>query len=327
MAKFPRRRLLHLVAGATVLPPLLSRIVYAQSYPSRPVHIIVGLAAGSAADIMARLIGQNLSERLGKPFVIENRAGAGGSLAAEAVARASPDGYTLLLNGSQDAVTATVYQKLNYNFIRDLAPVASIASGPLVLVVNPSFPARTVPEFIEYAKANPGMINFGSAGIGTVAQMAGELFKAMAGVNLVHVPYKGMAQALNDLLGGQVQAAFSTMPPAIGHIKSGRLRALAVTSKARYEALPDLPTIGDFLPGYEASFTVGLSAPKSVAVEIIEKLNKETNAILAEPSMKVRLADLGGEPIAMSPADFGKLLADEAEKWAKVVRTANIKPE
>ena len=297
MAKFPRRRLLHLVAGATVLPPLLSRIVYAQSYPSRPVHIIVGLAAGSAADIMARLIGQSLSERLGKPFVIENRTGAGGSLAAEAVARASPDGYTLLLNGSQDAVTATVYQKLNYNFIRDLAPVASIASGPLVLVVNPSFPARTVPEFIEYAKANPGMINFGSAGIGTVAQMAGELFKAMAGVNLVHVPYKGMAQALNDLLGGQVQAAFSTMPPAMGHIKSGGLRALAVTSKARYEALPDLPTIGDFLPGYEASITVCLSAPKNIPAGIVDKLNKETNAALADPAVKAKLANLGVVPI------------------------------
>ena len=211
-----------------------------QGFATRDIgfHIIVGLAAGSASDIMARLIGQSLSERLGKPFVIENRPGAGGSIAAEAVARASPDGYTLLLNGSADAVTATVYQQLNYNFIRDFAPVASIASGPLVLVVNPSFPSRTIPEFIEYAKANPGKINFGSAGIGTVAQMAGELFKAMAGVNLVHVPYKGMAQALTDLLGGQVQAAFSTMPPAIGHIKAGRLRALAVTSKARYEALP-----------------------------------------------------------------------------------------
>ena len=276
---------------------------------------------------MARLIGQSLSERLGKPFVIENRVGAGGSLAAEVVARASPDGYTLLLNGSQDAVSATMYQKLNYDFIRDFAPVASIANGPLVLVVNPSFPARTVPEFIAYAKANPGKINFGSAGVGTVAQMGGELFKAMAGVNLVHVPYKGMALALNDLLGGQVQAAFSTMPPAIGHIKAGRLRALAVTSKARYEALPDLPTIDDFLPGYEASITVGLVAPKNVAVEIIEKLNKETNAILADPSMKVRLTDLGSEPMAMSPANFGKVLADEAEKWAKVIRTENIKPE
>ena len=324
--KLPRRKFLHLTAGIAALP-VAPDLALAQAYPSRPVHIIVGLAAGSAADIMARLIGQSLSERLGKPFVIENRTGAGGSLAAETVARASPDGYTLLLNGSQDAVTATVYPKLNYNFIRDFAPVASIASGPLVLVVNPSFPAKTIPEFIQYAKANPGKINFGSAGIGTVAQMGGELFKVMAGVNLVHVPYKGMAQALTDLLGGQVQAAFSTMPPAVGHIKAGRLRALAVTSKARYEALPDLPTIGDFLPGYEASITVGLGAPKNVAAEIIEKLNKETNAILADPSMKVRLADLGSEPMAMSPADFGKLLADEAEKWAKVIRTANIKPD
>ena len=324
--KLPRRTFLHLAAGAAALSAL-PHGASALDYPSRPVHIIVGLAAGSAADIMARLIGQSLSERLGKPFVIENRAGAGGSLAAEAVARASPDGYTLLLNGSQDAVTATVYQKLNYNFIRDFAPVASIASGPLVLVVNPSFPARTVPEFIAYAKANPGKINFGSAGVGTVAQMGGELFKAMAGVNLVHVPYKGMAPALNDLLSGQVQAAFSTMPPAMGHIQAGRLRALAVTSASRFEALPDLPTIGDFLPGYEATITVGLSAPKNTPVEIVDRLNKATNAALADPGMKAKLAGLGVVPLSMAAADYGKLIADETEKWAKVIRAAGIKAE
>jgi tripartite-type tricarboxylate transporter receptor subunit TctC len=324
--KLPRRRFLHLAAGAAALPAL-PRSASALDYPARPVHIIVGFAPGSAADIIARLISQRLSERLGQPFVVENRGGAGGTLGAEAVAHASPDGYTLLLSGSQDAATATLYEKLNYNFIRDIAPVASIASGPLVLVVDPSFPAKTVPEFIAYAKANPGKISFGSASTGTVAHMAGELFKIMAGINMVHVPYRGLAPALNDLLGGQVQAVFSTTPPAMGHIQAGRLRALAVTSAMRFEALPDLPTIGDFLPGYEATITVGLSACKNTPVEIINRVNKETNAALADPDMKAKLAGLGVVPLSMAAADYGKLIADETEKWGKVIRAANIKLE
>ena len=322
--KIPRRAFLRLAAGAVVLPAL-PRIALAETYPSRPVHIVVGFAAGSASDIVARLIGQRLSERLGQPFVIENKGGAGGTLGAETVVRASPDGYTLLACSSADAVNATLYDKLNFIFLRDTVPVASIASGPLVLVVNPSFPAKTVPEFIAYAKANPGKINFGSAGIGTVVHVAGELFKAMAGVNMVHVPYRGLAPALIDLMGGQVQAVFSTMPPAIKFVEAGKLRALAVTSKARYEALPDLPAVGDFLPGYESTITFGLSAPKNTPAEIIEKLNKETNAALADPRFKARLADLGTVDVPMTSAAFGKLLADETEKWGKVIRAANIK--
>jgi tripartite-type tricarboxylate transporter receptor subunit TctC len=324
--KIPRRQFLHLAAGAAALPAA-SRFAWAQTYPSRPVHIIVGFAPGSAADILARLIGKSLSERLGQPFVTENRGGAGGTLGAEAVVRAPPDGYTLLFCGSPDTFNATLYNKLSFNFIGDIAPVASISRGPLALVVDPSFPARTIPEFIAYTKANPDKVNFASAGTGTVAHMAGELFMAIAGVKLVHVPYRGLGQAMTDLLGGQVQAIFSTMPPAIGHIKAGKLRALAVTSAMRSPALPDLPTIGDFLPGYEATLLQGLGAPKNVPAEIIDRLNKETNAALADPAMKARLADLGSEPLAMAPADFGRLLADEAEKWAKVIRTANLKPE
>ena len=322
--KLPRRKFLHLAAGAVALP-VLSRIAQAQSYPSRPVRIVVGFASGSASDIIARLIGQRLSERLGQPIVIENRGGAGGSLGAEAVVRAPPDGYTLLLCGSADAINATVYEKLSFNFIRDIAPVGSIAHGPLVLVMHPSFPAKTVPEFIAYAKANPGKVSFGSAGIGTVAQLAGELFKAMAGVDLVHVPYRGLAPAITDLIGGQVQAVFSTMPPAIAQVRAAKLRALAVTSAKRSEALPDLPTIGDFLPGYEATLMNGLGAPKNTPAEIIERLNKEINAALADPGIKARLADLGNVPVSMASADFGKFLAGETEKWAKVIRKANIK--
>jgi tripartite-type tricarboxylate transporter receptor subunit TctC len=291
------------------------------------VRIVVGFASGSAGDILARLIGQSLSERLSQPFVIENRGGAGGSLGAEAVVRAPPDGYTLLSCSSADAVNATIYDKLNFVFLRDIAPVASIARGPLVLVVLPSFPAKTIPEFITHTKANPGKVNFGSAGVGTVAHLAGELFNAMAGVNMVHVPYRGLAPALTDLIGGQVQAVFGTMPPAIKHIRADKLRALAVTSAMRSEALPDLPTIGDFLPGYEATLMAGLGAPKNTSAEIVERLNKETNAALADPGMKSRLADLGNVPVAMTPADFGKFLADETEKWAKVIKFAGIKPE
>jgi tripartite-type tricarboxylate transporter receptor subunit TctC len=324
--KLPRRGFLHLAASAAAL--LVSpRIAHAQTYPSRPVRIIVGFAPGSAADILSRLIGKSLSERLGQPFVIENRGGAGGTLGAEAVVRATPDGYTLLFCGSPDTFNATLYDKLSFNFIGDIAPVASISRGPLVLVVAPSFPAKTIGEFIAYTKANPEKVNFASAGTGSVAHMAGELFMAMAGVKLVHVPYRGLGQAMTDLLGGQVQAIFSTMPPAIGHINAGRLRALAITSAMRSPVLPDLPTIGDVLPGYEATLLQGLGAPKSVPAGIIDRLNREANAALADPAMKARLADLGSEPVAMAPADFGQLLAAEAEKWAKVIRTANLKPE
>jgi tripartite-type tricarboxylate transporter receptor subunit TctC len=322
--KIPRRTFLRLAASAAALPAV-PRIALAETYPSRPVHIVVGFAAGSASDIVTRLIGQSLSERLGQQFIIENRGGAGGTLGAEAVAHASPDGYTLLASGSQDAVTATLYDKLTYNFLRDIAPVASIASGPLILVVNPSFPAKTVPEFIAFAKANPRKINFGSAGTGSVAHMAPELFKVMANVDMVHVPYRGLAPALNDLLGGQVQVVFSTMPPAVGHIKAGKLRALAVTSKARYQALPDLPTIGEFLPGYEASITLGLSAPKHTPSEIVNKLNSDTNAALADPRIRTKLSNFGVVPLPMTPAAYGKFLADETEKWGKVIRAANIK--
>jgi tripartite-type tricarboxylate transporter receptor subunit TctC len=320
----PRRTFLRLAVSAAALTQV-SNAVRAQAYPSRPVHIVVGFAAGSAADIIARLIGQRLSERLGQPFVIKNRPGAGGSVGAETVGHASPDGYTLLLCSVVDVINVTLHDDLNFNFSRDIVPVASIAYGPLVLVVNPSFPAKTVPEFIAYAKANPGKINFGSAGAGTVAHLAGELFKTKAGVNLVHVPYRGLAPALTDLIGGRVQAIFSTMPPAIKLVKAGKLRALAVTSKAHFEALADVPCVGDFLPGYEATLVLGLGAPKSVPAEIVAALNKEINAILADPEMKSRLAALGNVPVPMTSADFSKVLASETEKWGKVVREANIK--
>jgi tripartite-type tricarboxylate transporter receptor subunit TctC len=324
--KLPRRQFLHLVAGAAAISAF-SRIAGAQPYPTRPVRIVVGFGSGSAFDILARLIGQCLSDRLGQPFVIENRGGAGGNLATEAVVRALPDGYTLLLCGSPDAINATLYDKLTFNFIRDIAPIAGIARGPNVLVVHPSFPAKTVPEFITHAKVNPGKVDFASAGIGSVSHMAGEQFKAMAGVNLVHVPYRGLAPALTDLLGGQVQALFSTMPPSIEYVRAGRLRALAVTSATRSEGLPDLPTIADFLPDYEASLMTGLGAPRNTRAEIVERLNKEINAALADPGMKARLADLGNVPMPMTSADFGNLIAEEAGKWAKVIKFANIKPE
>jgi len=321
-----RRQFLHLAAGAATLPAA-SRFAWAQAYPTRPVRIIVGFGSGSAFDILARLIGQSLSDRLGQPFIIENRGGAGGNLATEAVVRAPADGYTLLLCGSPDTINATLYEKLNFNFIHDIAPVASVARGPNVLVVHPSFPAKTIPEFITHAKANPAKISFASAGIGSVSHMAAELFKAMAGVDMVHVPYRSVAPALTDLIGGQVQAIFSTTPPSIEHIRAGKLRALAVTSTTRSDVLPDLPTIGDFLPGYEATLLTGLGAPKNTPPEIVERLNKEISAALTDPGMKARLADLGNVPMTMTPASFGKLIADETEKWARVIRTANIKPE
>jgi tripartite-type tricarboxylate transporter receptor subunit TctC len=324
--KLPRRKFLHLAAGAAALPAV-SRVAWAQTYPTRPVRLIVPVAPAGASDITARLIGQWLSERLGQPFIIENRPGAGNSIGTEAVVRAPADGYTLLLVGGFNAVNATFYDKLNYNFIRDIAPVASIVRTPFVMVVNPSVPAKSVPEFIAYAKANPGRITFGSAGIGGSNHLAGELFKFMAGVNMVHVPYRGIAPALNDLLGGQVQVTFASMPSSIEYISAGRLRALAVTTVSRAEALQDIPTVGEFVPGYEASAWFGIGAPKATPAEIIEKLNKEVNAALADPRMKARIVDLGGDVLALSPADFGKLIADETEKWGKVIRALNIKAD
>jgi len=320
-----RRAFLHLITGAA-LTSMLPGTARAQAYPSRPVRIIVGFAAGSASDILSRLIAQPLSDRLGQPFIVENHGGAGGTLAADMVVRAPADGYTLLYCGNADAVSASMYNKLNYNFLRDIAPIASTARGPLVLVVHPSFPANTVAEFITYAKSNPGKVTFASAGIGTVAHMAGELFMAKAGVKLVHVPYRGLGPAMTDLLGGQVQAIFSTMPPAIAHVRAGRLRALAVTSTARSEALPDLPTIGDFLSGYEASLLNGIGCPRQTPAEVIDKLNEEINAIIAQPAMKARLADLGNVPVAMTPREFSKVLADETEKWGNLIRANHIQP-
>jgi tripartite-type tricarboxylate transporter receptor subunit TctC len=325
--KLPRRRqFLHLAAGAAVLPAV-SHIARAQTYPTRPVRIIVGFAPGGTGDIIARLMGQWLSERLGRPFVIENRSGGATNIATETVVRAPADGYTLLLVGSTQAINATLYNKLNFHFIRDITPVAGIVVGPSVMVVNPSVPATTVPEFIAYAKANAGKLNMASGGIGSVGHVSGELFKMMAGINIGHVPYRGGGPALTDLLAGQVQVYFSPLPAAIEYIRAGKLRALAVTTAARSEALPDIATVGEFVPGYEASTWQGIGAPKATPAEIVEQLNREINAGLADPRMKARLAELGGTVLPGSPSDFGKFLADETEKWAKVVKFAGIKPE
>jgi tripartite-type tricarboxylate transporter receptor subunit TctC len=324
--KLSRRRLLHLAAGAAALPAV-SRFAWAQSYPARPVRLVVGFAAGGAVDIVARLMGQWLTKRLGQQFVIENRPGAGNNIATEAVVNAPPDGYTILMVANPNAVNATLYDKLNFNFVRDIAPVASIIRQPQVMLVNPSFPAKAIPEFIAYAKANPGKINMASAGNGSTPHVSGELFKIMAGVNMVHVPYRGGAPALTDLLGGQVQVFFGAVPPSIEYIRAGKLRALAVTTATRSEALPDIPTVSEFVPGYEASGWYGIGVPKNTPVEIVDKLNMEINAALADPKMKARLADLGGEVLAGSPADFRKLIADETEKWAKVIKVAGIKPD
>ena len=324
--KLPRRNFLHLAAGAAALPAV-SRIAMAQTYPSRPVRLIVTTAAGGSPDIIARLIGQWLSERLGQPIIVDNRPGAGTNIGTEIGVRAPPDGYTLLMALSANAINATVYDKLPFNFIRDTAPVASIASIPLIMEVNPSVPAKTVPEFIAYAKANPGKINMASGGSGTPAHVAGELFKMMAGINMVHVPYRGEGLALPDLISGQLQALFGVMPASLGYIKAGKLRALAVTTAKRQELLPDVPTVGEFLPGYEARGWYGIVGPKATPVNIIEKLNQEINAALADPSMKTRLTDLGCAVFAGSPADFGKFIAEETEKWAKVIKFAGIKPE
>jgi tripartite-type tricarboxylate transporter receptor subunit TctC len=324
--KLPRRRFLHLAAGAAALPAL-SRIARGQTYPTRPVRLIVGFPAGGSLDIVARLIGSWLSERLGQPFVIENRLGAGGNIGTEAVVRAAPDGYTLLLAFAGNAINATLYDKLNFNFIRDIVPVASIDRVPQVMEVNPSFPASTVPEFIAYAKTNPGKVNMASAGNGTPGHVAGELFKVMSGVNMVHVPYRGNPPAFIDLLGGQVQVMFADMTASIEYIRTGKVRALAVTTAVRSVALPDTPTVSDFLPGYETSLWLGIGAPKGTPAEIVDKLNKEINAGLADPKMKARFADLGGLLMPGSPTEFGKFIAEETEKWGKVIRAANIKPE
>jgi tripartite-type tricarboxylate transporter receptor subunit TctC len=321
-----RRRFLQMAAGAAVLPGL-SRIAMAQSYPTRPVRLVAGFPPGGAVDMVARLMGQWLSERLGTPFVIENRAGAGGNIAAEAVVRASPDGYTLLMVNVANAINATLYDKLSFNIIRDIAPVASIMRAPGVMVVTPSVPAKTVPEFIAYARANPGKINMASAGNGSSGHVFGELFKFMTAVNMQHVPYRGGAPALTDLLGGQVQVYFGPIPETIEHIRAGKLRPLAVTTAMRLESLPNIPTVGEFVPGYEASGWHGVGVPTNTPREIVEKLNSEINAALADPKLKARLADLGGTVLVGSTADFGKLIADETEKWAKVVRYAGAKPD
>lgn len=324
--KFRRRTLLTsgaAIAAAAALP----RFAAADDYPSRPVRIIAGFAAGGGVDVTARLIGQWLGERLGQSFVIENRTGAGGNIGTEAVVSAAADGYTLLLASVPNAVNATLYDRLNFNFIRDTAPVAGIIRVPMVVLLNPSVPATTVPEFIAYAKTNPDKVNMASAGKGSAPHMAGELFKMMAGVNLVHVPYRGQGPALSDLLGGQVQVLFAATPGTTDYIATGRLRALAVTSTSRAQVLPDLPPVGDFVPGYDASQWYGISAPKNTPAEIVARLNREINAGIADPAMKARFAAIGGEPLPGSSAEFGRLIAEETEKWGKVVRAAGIKPE
>jgi tripartite-type tricarboxylate transporter receptor subunit TctC len=324
--KLPRRQFLHLAAGAAALPAV-SRFCWAQAYPTRPVHLIVPIAPAGGGDILARLMGQWLSERLGQPFIIDNRPGGGGNIGTEAVVHAPADGYTLLLVGSYNAVNATFYDKLKYNFIRDIAPVAGIIRGPYVMVVNPSVPAKSIPELIAYAKANPRKLSMASAGTGTGSHIAGELFKMMAGVDMVHVPYRSGGPAVTDLLAGQVQVLFNPPLVSIEYIRAGRLRPLAVTTATRLDALPDLPTVGDSVPGYEASTCYGVGVPNNTPAVIVEKLNKEINAALADFKMKARLADLAVTAFAVSPADFGKFIADETEKWGKVIRAANIKPE
>jgi tripartite-type tricarboxylate transporter receptor subunit TctC len=324
--KLSRHEFLHLAAGAAALPSV-SRVAWAQAYPTRPVRWIVGFPPGGTFDIVARLLGQWLSERLGQQFIVENRPGAGTNIGTEAVVRARPDGYTLLLAVTPNAINATLYDKLNFNFSRDIAPVASIARSPSVMLVNPSFPAKTVPEFIAYAKANPGKINMASQGNGTSGHLAGELFKMTAGIDMVHVPFRGAAPALTDLLGGQVQLMFGSVPSSIEYIRAGKLRALAVTTATRSEVLPDIPTAADFVPGYDVSDWMGAGAPKNTPAEIIDKLNREINAGLADAKLKARFADLGATVIPGSPADFGKLIAEETEKWARVVKFSGAKPD
>jgi tripartite-type tricarboxylate transporter receptor subunit TctC len=322
--KLPRRNFLHLAAGAAALPAV-PRIAWAQAYPSRPVRLIAGFPPGGVLDLFARLIGQWLSERLGQPFIVENRAGAGGNLAAEAVVKAPPDGYTLLQIGAHNAWNVALYDNLTFNFIRDIAPVASIYRGPAVLVVHPSFPAKSVPELIAHAKANPGKINMASGGVGSAQHVYGELFKMMTGVDMLHVPYRGGGPALTDLLAGQVPVMFDTLATSIEHIRAGKLRALAVTSATRSEVLPDIPTVSDFVPGYEGTGWQGIGAPRNTPAEIIDKLNKEINAGLADPRMKARIADFGYTVFASSAADFSTFIAAYTEKWAKVIKFSGAK--
>jgi len=324
--EFPRRTFFRLATGAAALPAV-SRFVCAQSYPSRPVRIVAGFPAGGGVDITARLIGEWLSERLGQPFIIDNRPGAGGNIGTEAVVKAPADGHTLLLATIPNAVNATLYETLNFNFIRDIAPVGGIIRVPQVILVHPSVPAKTIPEFIAYAKANPEKVNMGSAGSGSAPHLAGALFSFLAGIKMVHVPYRGQGPALADLLSGQVQVFFATTPGMTDFIRSGKLRALAVTTASRAEVLPDLPTVGEFVPGYEASQWYGLGAPKGTPAEIVDKLNKEINAALFDARMKARFAEIGGAALVGSPAEFGKLIADETEKWARVIKFAGIKAE
>jgi tripartite-type tricarboxylate transporter receptor subunit TctC len=324
--KLPRRGFLRLAVGAVAMPAL-ARVATAQAYPSRPVRIIVGFAAGGSSDIGARLIGQWLQERLGQPFVIENRAGAATNIATETVVHAAPDGYTLLMVGPSSTINATLYDKLSFVFLRDIAPVASTIRQPQMILANPSLPAKTIPELIAYAKANPGKITVASAGTGSSGHLAGELFKMMAGVNMLHVPYRGAGPALTDLLGGQVLTGVTGISGSIEQVRTGKLRALAVTTTARAAALPEVPTVGEFLPGFDAGDVLGVGAPKDTPPEIIDKLNREINAALADPKLSARFADLGGTPLALTPAQYGKLLADETEKWGKVIRSANIKSE
>jgi tripartite-type tricarboxylate transporter receptor subunit TctC len=324
--KLPRRNFLHLAAGAAALPTV-SRFACAQAYPSRPVHLIVPFGPAGATDITARLIGQWLSERLGQQFVIENRPGAGGNIATEAVVKSPPDGYTLLYVTTANASNATLYDKLNFNFVRDIAPIAPIVSFPYIMVVNPSVPAKTLPEFIAYAKANPGKINMASPGIGSTPHVNGELFKVMTGTNIVHVPYRSAAAVMTDLLSGQVQLYFGTTASSLEYVRTGKLRALAVTIERRLDALPDIPTVGDFVPGYKASNWYGVGAPKATPAEIVEKLNEEISAGLGDPKIKARLADLGGIALTGSPSDFGKLIVEETEKWGKVVKFVGIKAD
>jgi tripartite-type tricarboxylate transporter receptor subunit TctC len=324
--KLPRRTFLHLAGSAAVLPAL-PYIARAQAYPSRPVRWIVGYAAGGPNDTLARLIGQWLSDRLGQPFVIENRPGASSNVATEAVVRAASDGYTLLQVTTANAISVSLYDKLNFVFLRDIAPVAHMVRTPLVIVVNPAVPAKTIPEFIAYAKANPSKINMASPGIGTSPHLANELFKMMTGIDMIHVPYRGDGPALPDLLSGQVQVMFPAPTATIAYIRDGKLRALAVTTSTRWEGLPDIPTVSEFVPGYEAYSWFGVGAPRGTPLEVIDKLNREINAALADPGLKGRLADLGYTALASSPAEFGKFMAEETEKWGRVIRAANIKPE
>ena len=324
--KLPRRQFLHLAAGAAALPSV-SRFAWAQAYPSRPVRLVIGYPPGGSADITARLTGQWLSERLGQPVVIESRPGAATNLATEAVVRAPPDGYTLLLVAPANAINATLYDKLNFNFLRDIVPVSGIIRFPNVVVVNPSLPIKTIPELIAYAKANPGKLNMASSGNGSTIHMSGELFKMLTGINMVHVPYRGGAPALTDLIAGQVHVMFDNVPTSAEHIKAGKLRGLAVTSTARSEVLPDLPTVADFLPGYEASAWYGLGVPKNTPDEVIDKVNKGMNAVLADPKSQARFAELGASLLPGSRADFSRLVADETEKWSKVVKFSGAKPD